>query len=171
MNMRKSITIAIFAFFVFVTLGCEGDQGPVGPQGDQGPAGSVNIITQSNVLSLNNLIVEDNDFVYWTFPWAALTSDIYENGIVLAFVRDVEGSEWVPLPLPIDTTAMSYGFRTGEYEVAVFGEDADTLVLVMIGATVRAVAIPPSQVSSRIDHNDYDALVEYYQLNDVLSFE
>lgn len=169
--MKKNILAVIFTLIVFVTFGCEGDQGPVGPQGDQGPAGSVNIITQSNVLSLNNLIVEDQDLVYWTFPWAALTSEIYENGIVLVFLRDVEGSEWTPLPLPIETTTMTYGFKTGQYEVIVLGDDAVTLVAFTIGATVRAVAIPPSQVNSRIDHNDYDAIIEYYQLGDVLGFE
>ncbi len=83
--------------FVCTTVSCEGEDGAVGPQGETGDPGEDG---NANVVSVlfENQTISDGDTV---FDIPALTQEIYDTGIVYAYVTVTGNDYWEVLPLSI----------------------------------------------------------------------
>tara|TARA_R110002050_G_scaffold204522_4_gene340244 strand:- start:179527 stop:180027 length:501 start_codon:yes stop_codon:yes gene_type:complete len=83
-----------------LTLSCsseDGNDGAIGPQGIQGEQGPDGEDGNANVTSIlfedQTILIGNNDFAI-----PQLTQEIFDNGVVLAYLKGTDGS-WQPLPL------------------------------------------------------------------------
>ena len=89
---------------VFVATSCEG---PMGPEGPAGPSGSLNrYVYDYEVRSVDwSAAVDNNDlFLHYQcfFNETDLTSNIYNNGVLVAYLEVKEGDNYVQKPLPYE---------------------------------------------------------------------
>jgi len=163
MRYHLSLLLVLFIF-----AACEG---PVGPEGGVGPAGDPgeDAAFKSLTFTLN-----PNDFgstdggEIWVTSWAVpeVTRRVIDQGAVLGYY-DLGG--WLPLPLPIGGTTITFVSEIGSVALLVvppraisFSELSSILVT---GDRVRFVILEPAQSTMMdkigVDKSDYSAVMRF----------
>lgn len=167
--MRITI-VTLLPLLLFIA--CEGPEGPVGPQGNQGaqgPPGAANVQAVTFTLSSSGFS-GDRGVEEFQRSMSALTSDIIEDGVVLAYTDLGNNAFWYALPLTIvangTTVSQTYAFRDGSFSFLALSDPASFIASTFDGHHIRVVLIPPSQAASKtsLDYSRYLDVARYYGL-------
>jgi hypothetical protein len=156
----KSIKFySLIALVISLAAACK-KEGPAGPAGQDGNA---NVISSNTVTLYNWNTAFDNgtEFSYSSsLTWSAITQDIRDRGLVIAYLKDNSTSSWYAMPYSYSGSGygetFNYDFNTGTANIYYEGYDnsgspgANALNGVF---TVRLVAVP---ASVRIANPDID---------------
>ena len=118
----KKIVLLLISMAAF--LSCEGPIGPEGPMGPQGSQGS------GNNWKIQNFTVESPDWVYaedqntglnkhyfFTFQFSELSSFIYRDGLVVAYLVDNTSQQTLPVVRHFENDKKAKWTRTIDYEI------------------------------------------------------
>ncbi|MBR3710844.1 MAG: hypothetical protein IKM99_07780 [Bacteroidales bacterium] len=102
MKRLFSIACAIIAVVFMASCAKEGPMGPMGPMGPTGPQGPAGNDGYVNVASTTITVVPDDwywDETSWRvdFSYDAVTSDIYNSGVVLVYMES--NDTWRQIPM------------------------------------------------------------------------
>lgn len=164
-NKTKSMkTIAkIFKYstmaLILILISCSGDDGADGAIGPQGPAGADGSPGQdgnANVVSVlfENQTISNGDNV---FDIPALTQEIFDTGIVYAYVTVTGNEYWETLPLSLGQQII---LEIDKIEV---GKATLRATFTQSNLRLRFILVEGNDVSS-INFSSYQELQEYYNL-------
>lgn len=186
--MKKIISIICVMFSVVLMMACTkegpmgpmGPMGPTGPTGPQGPAGNDG---NANVASSTITVLPDDwywDETSWRvdFQYEAISSDIYNSGVVLVYMES--NDTWRQIPMTFYYTDYdnegnliycSSSLETSFYEggVSVFWTENDFYDGYRPDEhRFRIVAISASYYNAHrdMDFSDYKVLKETFELAD-----
>ena len=147
--------------------GPPGFPGPQGPQGSQGQAG-VNIVAEAFEVNVN-FTAANNYLAAFDFQ-----PPIFDSDVVLMFIRweTANGNTiWRALPQTVffDEGTLVYNYDFSRVDFSVFLET--TFEATLLGADWTAnqrfrVVVVPADLSSRIDYNDYEGVVNMLGLSE-----
>jgi hypothetical protein len=124
--MLKRYLAIIFVLTVIVFTACK-KEGPAGPAGPQGPTGNANVKTVILNVDSDEWVYEPG-LAYVSRNVPEITSNIFDNGSVMAYWSI--NSSWVALPLtfPSDsiTKTMGYNYYTGAIRLFLTHSDNTT---------------------------------------------
>ncbi|MDY8138755.1 hypothetical protein [Aquimarina sp. 2201CG5-10] len=149
----KFLTYCIMAF-AFVLTSCEGEDGAAGPQG---PAGTDGQDGNANVVSVlfENQTINNGDNV---FDIPQLTQEIYDTGIVYAYVTVTGNDYWEVLPLSLGQQII---LEIDRIEV---GRATLRATFTQSNLRLRFVLVEGNAASS-VDFADFDEVQAYYGLD------
>ena len=163
--LQKTLSFAL-AFLALSLAACEGPagpEGPEGPEGPQGPPGAANV--EVAVFNVNASDFTDSGQTETaTYTASIITSDVVSGGAVLGFLDLPGGStQWMGMPftLPVDadlTVAVNFGYSPGEFGVFLNRpEGYSPVASAFDGASVKVVAIPPSEAANAANAGAYES--------------
>ncbi|KAA1246311.1 hypothetical protein [Aquimarina sp. RZ0] len=157
----KFLTYFILVFaLVFTSTSCEGEDGMDGINGvdgeigAQGPAGQDG---NANVLSvlLENQTINNGDTV---FDIPQLTQEIYDTGIVYAYVTVTGNDYWEVLPLSLGQQIIL------EIDQIEIGKITLRATFTQSNLRLRFVLVEGTDVSNKINFSDFEEVKAFYQL-------
>lgn len=172
--MKTNLKLLIIAFLAIMAAcspedgkdGQDGAQGIQGEPGQDGEDGNANIT--SYLFEYINLEPGRR-----TFPIPAITNDILQNGAVLGYSRNLYYNEWFPLPINYQngTYIKILLIKEGNVEIestSVFQQLHFRFVVIEGSAGNRSSkqseTIFKELKKAGIDINDYNAVANYYNL-------
>ena len=173
----KKLSLVMALLLTAAMMGSCVKEGPMGPQGPQGPSGNANVAS-SDVLVHSSDWYWDNTSWRVDFDYPAITSNIYNSGVVLVFMES-EGT-WRQIPMTFyyseqnDDGSISYfssSLETSFYQggVSVFWTENDFFDGYRPGDHYfRLVAIAASYAHEHpeVVTGDYETLKAALQLAD-----
>tara|TARA_R110000868_G_scaffold289544_4_gene549772 strand:- start:295 stop:804 length:510 start_codon:yes stop_codon:yes gene_type:complete len=104
--MKKAIVntkLFLMGVCAVLALSCsseDGNEGAIGPQGIQGEQGTAGQDGEDGNANVTSILFEDQTILIGNNDFAIpqLTQEIFDNGVVLAYLKGTDGS-WQPLPL------------------------------------------------------------------------
>ncbi|MEJ7644798.1 MAG: collagen-like protein [Chryseolinea sp.] len=169
-NPLTSCTLLLLFATLTFTSCTEAEPGPAGPigqtgiRGEKGDTGEKGETGSANVTSFTfSKISFTNAGKVFELP--ALTAEILEKGLVVAYIRVSGGATWYPLPYEyfgskINILSMAPGQIT--LSINYTGDGVD-FRFVLIPGTTNVVM---RSMSAAIDLTNYSAVKEYYNLPD-----
>lgn len=166
--------ISIVATVVFISCsredGADGLNGKDGNNGLDGKDGNVNVST----LLIEDTNIDANQFK--DFRLEALTEDMLENGLVLAYVRfdHIKQSTWFPLPHTTTNQSIklySLRLKNARIYAKLKVENMDLKFVIIASNTANASKnthenILSSLKQNGIDINDYSQVTNYYNIKE-----
>jgi hypothetical protein len=167
--MKQAIRIIastlLLVVFSLTTTSCEkAEAGPAGANGTNGADGNANVIS-SGEINLDSLWTQQGNGYYTAVcNNEQITTDVAENGLVMAYKR--VANSWVALPLSnFFTVGDHLKFYVLDGSVK-FEYSADTGTPSPIGDnwTVRIVIVPAGMKKPLVNHLNYTEVKEAYNL-------
>ena len=146
MYLRKGFAGVLTLLFL---VSCDGPAGPEGPQGEKGDVGPQGPVGNAN-MKVFDVTLDSTEFgvdgvvesVSYVTP--LITSEVIEGGAVLAYTDLGSGEEWYPLPYPIFSITLSFGYEEGGVGVVITRpSDENPVASLFDGHKVRFVIFPP----------------------------
>ncbi len=172
MSPNAFTRFSLFATSVMMltAVSCVGPVGPQGPQGRDGRDGN------ANVWSINYLAIESDwygvgtagdpgYFLALDLNVPEITTDIVNNGVVMVYYRETDGSPWVALPYTFISHDPEYIEKLDFiYDLSFVGmqsQASDRQATPYAGTyrVIVATAVPLGKKD--IDWSDYDTVAEY----------
>jgi len=153
----KYVILALLVAFSFSCSPEDGEDGAVGPQGEQGIPGQDGNANVTSVLFENQTI--NNGDTEFTIP--ELTQEIYDHGIVYAYVTVTGNEYWEVLPLSIgqDIILEIDRIEVGSATLrATFNQSNLRLRFVLVAGT------PSSKTQENISKMSYAEAMTYFGL-------
>ncbi|WP_298553602.1 hypothetical protein [uncultured Algibacter sp.] len=155
---RRFLTYALMAFaLIFTSYSCEGEDGEDGMNGIDGLEGPAGQDGNANVVSvlLENQTINNGDNV---FDISQLTQEIYDTGIVYAYVTVTGNDYWEVLPLSLSQQII---LEIDKIEV---GKITLKATFSQSNLRLRFVLLEGTSVSA-VDFNNLEEVVSYYNLD------
>lgn len=172
--MKTNFKFIIVALFTLALTSCSPEDGKDGTNGEQGIPGEDGNANVTSYL-FKNIVLEEGMSDPFQIP--AITRDILDNGAILAYIRGVGASEWYPLPylfadIHINVDLIDEG-------ILVINSTAQTNILDIRIVVIKgnpgnggksnegqssSQAIFDTLKAAGVDINDYDAVVDYYNI-------
>ncbi|MFD2563634.1 hypothetical protein [Aquimarina rubra] len=151
----KFLTYVMMAFaLVFTTASCDGEDGANGLDGAIGPAGQDGNANVVSVL-LENQTLNNGDTI---FDVPQLTQEIYDTGIVYAYVTVTGNDYWEVLPLSLGQDII---LEIDKIEV---GRITLRATFTQSNLRLRFVLVEGTDASA-IDFSNYEEVQAYYDLD------
>jgi hypothetical protein len=142
-----------------------------GPAGKNGADGNANVQSTGEVdlisLTWNYQGDPSNDAYVSVFPTSAITQNVVDKGLVMAYIKTLDG--WAPLPF----SAVIYGTDDITFEIVngavrFYYRDNNELTTTFdpsnTSLIVRMVIIPAQIKKPNVDHYNYQEVKEAYNL-------
>ncbi|MHA7059319.1 hypothetical protein ACWGOQ_0018980 [Aquimarina sp. M1] len=152
-TIMKFLTYVMMAFALVLTS-CDGEDGMDGAEGPQGPAGQDGNANVVSVL-LENQTINTGDTV---FDIPELTQEIYDTGIVYAYVTVTGNQYWEVLPL---SSSQNIILEIDRIEV---GRITLRATFTQSNLRLRFVLVEGTDASS-IDFTNFEEVQSHYNLD------
>jgi hypothetical protein len=140
-----------------------------GPAGKNGQDGNANVQSTGEIDlgSLTWAYQSAGDAYVTIYPMAAVTQDVVDKGLVMAYIKTTDG--WAALPFSAvmyDTDNITFEVMNGAVRFYYRGNDESTTTVDPSITTliVRIVIVPAMIKKPNVDHYDYEEVKEAYQL-------
>jgi hypothetical protein len=154
----KKLSVKLMILAALVMGSCtKGDPGP------QGPKGNANVVTLNQVTLQNYSYNSSNRTWSTSISSASITQDIIDNGVVMVYEKF--GSGWCAWNYTIAPTAYTCAFSPGKVELVIQNTDF-SVPDNPNGMVVKVVIIPASEVSQKVNYNDFQTVKKQYQLSE-----
>ncbi|MBW8244440.1 collagen-like protein [Muricauda oceani] len=159
----------LFALLLFGACS-DGEDGAVGPQGEQGVQGEPGEDGNANVKSY---LFEDQSFMAGEVPFdlPAVTQDILDNGVVLAYLRPLNANLWFGIPYYYQTSSLTvYGIFPGTVTLSsTFDVNNYDFRFVVIegtdGSAFKGMGVEQELKQAGVDVSDFYQVADYYGLD------
>ena len=164
--------------FAIAFASCEGPIGPIGPagtdgtngtngtNGTEGTDGAVNVENLSITVSPSQWTFDaTSDIWYYRY-----NTDVDINSLVYGYVMSGNGHQALPYLTITDYKSEQYTFATDLFETPPYVElqysNLDDFSAKPTGDTYfYLIVVPPSSNKSNLDYSDYDAVMDFYNLD------
>lgn len=168
-TMTMAITGIVLAFGLTLSSCKKAETGPAGKNGINGNAN----VQHSGEIDLSTLVWTQagGDYYSTEIGWNAITQEVCETGLVMAYVKFNEAGAWIALPfsgLFYDNDDLLFDIINGGVRFYYRDNNSSTTTNnpSVFGATiiVRIVAIPSQIKKPNVDHYNYEEVKTAYNL-------
>lgn len=166
--MKTSKSIFAICVVALILTSCEkGDTGPQGAPGLQGQAGNANVHTANYTISS---LSTGSNYKYKNLYPSMITSDIINNGAVMAYLYTSSGWAAMPYTILVNSSVQQFyrGYvSTGKYYLKINNSDSST-PSVSVPFSFKIVTIDGLARASHpdVNLNNYEEVKEAFNLID-----
>jgi hypothetical protein len=150
-NLKIKTKYLVLALLVAFSFSCSPEDGEQGPQGEQGNANVTSVLLENQTINTGNTL----------FAIPELTQDIYDNGMVYAFVTVTGNDYWEVLPLSTGGSIILEIDRIAVGEVTLkanFNQGSLKLRFVLVAGT------PSAKSNIDVSKMSYEEAMDYFGL-------
>ncbi|MFC4218716.1 hypothetical protein [Flagellimonas marina] len=168
-KLRLSKVVFLISGLMLLAACSDGEDGAVGPQGEQGIQGEPGEDGNANVRSY---LFEDQSFTAGEVPFnvPAVTQDILDYGVVLAYLRPLNANLWFGIPYYYQTSSLTvYAISPGTVTLSsTFDVTSYDFRFVVIqgtdGSASKAISVEQELKQAGVDISDFYQVADYYRL-------